>query len=710
MSPSPERDSEISDLVRDVVDASNIPARLRGPSIKPTVARLTSLSYDRGLLPDALNDLIELVTRPSHLDQASLSAIVRNLFPAAGVSRDVVLRVVSCLGHGKIKPSLPLQAALLRWLILVYHALESPQVLSQAYPVLFNLLDTAAIRPHLTHLLALITRRKHVRPFRIQAVLNLSRQTGNDPSLVGLLRVFKDYYPEIIVGEAHPDPSWRERLDEIQEAYLHRTQELLSQPQDGFKVHRPMNRGQRNKLIPFVHTSHATENSVTLEEIENATDFVRHIEKLELPNQLVAVLADPLLQKLLMLRPSDESSQRIANWLNSVFQDVVDGEADESAFFDVLDILRDYVVSIKTLPPLILNFFARFLPLWNGSSRREAIFEILSYVPLLEFEGLHDHIFKPLQDAAIDKSTESLLAILALYRHLLCHWTVSLQSTSPIPGHASATVTSLIQHVNPLALALANTSPTVSAHSAILEFYEQTVRLVNDSTLKQYIRIELPPSTLVYILLFSNSLAVVSRLCYILACYKKGFETAMSTKARHDGSNQIDSMSYNRAYVNLYNGYLMDICNCFWRNHAFNDSDTNAHGCMIPRSVIPTLSTYVTSVDKAFSLASLFGLSYSPVLCLQSIQRVRELEDIEMEKDDSIRTRHAGPVTMNSLTRLASVGGLPLKWQEYRISVLEALSSNDLNGIAELMKNTMTVLKNSMEGRPTTRPGTVSSQ
>lgn len=32
--------------------------------------------------------------------------------------------------------------------------------------------------------------------------LNLSRQTGNDPALVGLLRVFKDYYPEIIVGEA----------------------------------------------------------------------------------------------------------------------------------------------------------------------------------------------------------------------------------------------------------------------------------------------------------------------------------------------------------------------------------------------------------------------------------------------------------------------------------------------------------------------------
>lgn len=32
--------------------------------------------------------------------------------------------------------------------------------------------------------------------------LNLSRQTGNEPALTGLLRIYKDYYPEIIVGDA----------------------------------------------------------------------------------------------------------------------------------------------------------------------------------------------------------------------------------------------------------------------------------------------------------------------------------------------------------------------------------------------------------------------------------------------------------------------------------------------------------------------------
>lgn len=41
------------------------------------------------------------------------------------------------------------------------------------------------------------------RPFGLTcARLELSRQTGKDPALVGLLRVYKDYYPEIVVGDA----------------------------------------------------------------------------------------------------------------------------------------------------------------------------------------------------------------------------------------------------------------------------------------------------------------------------------------------------------------------------------------------------------------------------------------------------------------------------------------------------------------------------
>lgn len=148
-----------------------MPAKRRPFAVKPTVERLVALAYEHGLSPDTLRDVVDVVTMPGHLDQASLGALVRNLYPAApAVPDDVVLAVVGCLGQGQLKPSLAVQALLLRWLVLVYHVLGSPAVLSRAYGVLFNLLDTVGIRPQLCHVLALITRRRHVRPFRIQAM------------------------------------------------------------------------------------------------------------------------------------------------------------------------------------------------------------------------------------------------------------------------------------------------------------------------------------------------------------------------------------------------------------------------------------------------------------------------------------------------------------------------------------------------------------
>lgn len=324
--------------------------------------------------------------------------------------------------------------------------------------------------------------------------------------------------------------------------------------------------------------------------------------------------------------------------------------------------------------------------------------------------ALHARIFQPLEAAVRDNNPDTQLALLALYTALLHHWTAVLRASAPLPSHASASITALVRHVNVLALTLLQTRPGVGTESAVLAFYEQSVRLVTHPQLAPYIRIELPPPPLVYGLLFSGSLASLSRLCAVLAAYKRGFEAAMATRAARPGAgagpgagSRIDALAYDRAYVNTYNGFLMDMCNCFWRARAFSDADANAHGCMLPRATVSALTAYVPAVDKAFALASLFSLSHAPVLCLQSIRRVRELEDAAMEADRSIRARQAGPVTQSSLGRLATAGGMRLSWQEYRIGVLETLSERGLPGVTELLKNTMTVLKNSMEGRSGTQ-------
>jgi centromere protein I len=82
---------------------------------------------------------------------------------------------------------------------------------------------------------------------------------------------------------------------------------------------------------------------VTLEEIENVKDFVEKLEKIELPNQLVAVMGDPLLQRLLQLRSDDTTLRRVDNWLMAFFEDqVADGVRSEATLLDMLASIRDY--------------------------------------------------------------------------------------------------------------------------------------------------------------------------------------------------------------------------------------------------------------------------------------------------------------------------------------------------------------------------------
>jgi centromere protein I len=98
------------------------------------------------LSSDLLEELIDIITLPNELDQASIGAIVRNLYPATKVPDECVVRVVGSLGHGQAKARLSVQSGLLKWLIMVYDVLENRGILSQLYSLLFNLLDTTTIR------------------------------------------------------------------------------------------------------------------------------------------------------------------------------------------------------------------------------------------------------------------------------------------------------------------------------------------------------------------------------------------------------------------------------------------------------------------------------------------------------------------------------------------------------------------------------------
>lgn len=285
----------------------------------------------------------------------------------------------------------------------------------------------------------------------------------------------------------------------------------------------------------------------------------------------------------------------------------------------------------------------------------------------------------------LDGSVESRTIILEFYTSLLRQWTAILldqsnhgTANSDVPSSA---FTDLILHADLLCLSTLESLPlTLATISSVLSFYETVATSISHSPANPNIRITTPSAEVIYRLTFTTSLSTLSRLCSILSTYKTAFETGMTRAGEGNG--------YPREYVNHFNGFLMDICNCLWRNRALNREDTNALGCLVPPTVVPALRTYATGLGH--SLPTLFSLSNSSKLCALSIACFRDLEDAAEEAEErSLSIRHAGPVSQRSLTVLGNEGGLRISWGNYRLEVLKWLEERGVKGVRELMFNTM---------------------
>lgn len=289
-------------------------------------------------------------------------------------------------------------------------------------------------------------------------------------------------------------------------------------------------------------------------------------------------------------------------------------------------------------------------------------------------------------------TSESQLTLLNFYTSLLRNWSITLLSTEGTPSLNVSSIADLQDHVDNLALTISQTSTsnTTAAHHAIIDFYEVTATITAHPNILKSLRLTIPPPSLVYILHFSPSLAVVSRLYDVVATYKRALQTITHYLS------ELSPLSH--AGLKIFNGFLMDICNCLWRLRAFSATDTNAQACRVAAPVVDALEAYAAVVDPDTPLTIMFDVSHSPVLCLQSLECVRELEDIELaETDGDLRERHGGPVTPKSLVALRNRGGLNLAWKEYRLAVLSHLEERGFVGVPNLMYVAMKILLHSRE-------------
>ncbi|KAL3458684.1 Mis6-domain-containing protein [Aspergillus heterothallicus] len=715
------RPSNLLDALKHIEAVSLVPARQRYTDAGQLAKQIAAFAYEGGVPPSALEHLLKLLTRRNALDQGTITTLIKNLYPSERIDSKLITQIVCCLGPTKNKPSPATQALLLRWLILVYDFLDDRAHLSKLYAVLFNHLDMLSLRKPLCHLLSFITRRKHVKPFRIQALMELVASSGGDDrELVSLLRVFKNYYPDVIVGDPgrkglsfkHPDPEWTTHARQLQETNLERIQGTRT---TSFRVvHRGIvKRSKMENIVPDVQTSRVQHNRTSLEELRGVDHFIERLEKIELPNQIISTVADGLAQKYIVLARPELANRRLNDWLESFLSDQLeyaqdfDDEGIDSLGY-VLSLTVDYALYSKSIPGAFISFFKSYLQIWNGVDNRDQILELLEYLPIRDYETLRTDILAPLEAAFLEDTASSKAALLNFYSSLIRQWGVKLRA-APFTSEQSEPLSRLISHAELLALSILESPPEQPSKDdlnyrpstlSVTAFYFTLADLFSYAHLNGNIRITVPLAPTIYSLIFTPVGSVISDMNSILASYKSSFETSMASEALQPPESA--DMLYSQSLVGQFNGYIMDICNLVWRNRALNTEDPNALGCLIPQATITALTQYIREVNEksrkrsreaafSYTIASVFSLSHHAALSNMSASCFADIEKENNLADDKPRLRK--PVTQKALSALEKDGEIQMTWQDYRVRMLEWMDANGSSGIGALMRTTMKALR-----------------
>lgn len=679
-------------------EASRLPVKSRTVKVSVLVDVVCRHALEHGLDQDAIRDVVQLVSVKTTLDQSSVTTLIKNLYPAQRIPKDVIITVVGALGQGKGKPSLGTQDSLVKWLTIVHEIVEDPSVLSRLYSVLFGMLDMISIRTSLCYLLSVLTRRKHVKPFRIQQLLELSRGLGNEPALQGLLRVYKDYYPDIILGSTstsrksfapQPDEEWRTRIAAVQEADVAAEDDAANR-YNGFKVLRKGPRRGKSSAIPEVHTYQTIETSVTLEGIDNVEDFVERLDTIEPPGQLISLLTDPLLQKYVDLKPTPITIARIGLWLATCLEDQFEeerlGNGSPQYLAELLQGLLRHTQYTKTLHPTVLAFLEGYIPIWNGVDNIDAVLGLLSYMPITSFDDAYSVYIAHLEQALSNHSIATFAKVIDFYTNLLQHQvSLRLGQRAQSDDAVQHVIKGLTSQVATLSTSVLLSTPHILRSpltSSILSFYELLSSSSHSkSNAQPPIPITLPPAHLIYLLAQDDSLTTMSRICGILGAYKNAFDAHPKPVSRY----------YSEQMTSTFNTCLRDIYNILWVSKALIAVDGKSVGLYCAPELRLQLHDYLRTMDRSYVIDSAFGLSNNAWMSsLSSIAwRVLEKREIEQQgRDVNSVAYNIGPINKASLDRLRDGGGVKVEWDGpngYKVHVLRWLDERGLGGIKDLM-------------------------
>ncbi|KAK7202554.1 Mis6-domain-containing protein [Myxozyma melibiosi] len=416
---------------------SALPSRAPRSLVADQLSLIGIHVYEHGLSPQDLLLAAEVLTSPAVLTTSDALQLVKLLIPKESVGDEVVLRIVGCLGvgQGKAEPAVQvsshilfyplyysaanyLKSALLRWLVIIQPFLKSPKILSSLYNLLFLLLSYESIRPWLCHILFLITTRRDIKPWRIQYLLELQNKYRDSQHLTGLLVLYKEYYPEIIIDRffrlrstlfRYPDPALMTIILDLHRSSSSSSSSSSSAPHISRD---PLSRSapKRRKLaLPDRATLDQSRASVTVEDISSLTSFVHSIDRIALPAQVGSVLRDDGMVRLVLVnRPGKLAWARLNTWIASTLSDELSSDSDSEEILgemlarvsELCDYTTDLLVSVEDF------LLSRYLKTWAGRSNRQVIFNLLLLLKIRPWPDLHDDLLSPLSSLYHSPTTD----------------------------------------------------------------------------------------------------------------------------------------------------------------------------------------------------------------------------------------------------------------------------------------------------------------
>ncbi|CAO3599492.1 unnamed protein product [Absidia cylindrospora] len=634
--------------------------------------------------------LLNIIFTQKTTPRIAITHHVALLLPRTTVPAKHILYIYGNLSCRRCDPLV--MQALLKWVLAIYNVIDGKELMNKMYCVLFHYLNMELLRPELCHLLFMMTKKVHVKPYRVRILLDLVEKLEPEAGLRALIKLYQSCDPAIVIPLKYKgsrivaaykiDIAFENNLIKLRKLWRNDTTPsdpfISTDPlapegpdhdeSDMSQTDQPPRKKQRRVLLGQTGVK-------SLNAVIDPAELLTYVDQESIPKLISGFLSNRMMQHIIICKPNDVVIPRMCDILAQRLMDLLYWNKQTPKSLALLKDLLGRVLELARLSkahiPVVETFLERYLKSWNGFDCVDEIFELLTYIKPSSFPDIFESFLKPLNRLYCVSDVQWKAKLILCYKDWLKHW--ALLDWHRHADRRNATLNEgveegvdnlawlfqglsfnvnyfnvmqqLIYHVDRLCVqGLVLEQDHALLQHASLSFFEFTASISLQHDIPTII---IPAASLVYRSFFSANAMAISRICGILYHYQLSFQ--------NNDRKLDDWMDKNsEQYLEHFNMYVMDICNCLWRNLAFERSSEDTTAFSLLGETIQAFREKCEQRGDALHL--LFSLTHSSAFVGYS-KHFMDLKTQEL----GLPKKNNEPVTVDTVKTLVDVISLTCK-------------------------------------------------